>query len=72
MVSNNFRNEGDDDTAHKQLIRYAKKHCTRDMQQFLFKIRARLPALIEDIWAWEKSSQTESMEQSFAKTFWTH
>ena len=54
VVNNNIRNGGDDDNAHKLLISHAKKHCTKEMQQFLFKIRTRLPALIEDIWAWEK------------------
>ena len=53
VVANCFRNTEDDTTAHDQLIAHAKQYCTSAMQQFLFKHRARLPGLIDDIWAWE-------------------
>ena len=48
-----IKNEPDHPTAHLRLIAHAKKHCSREMQAFLFKIRARLPALTDDIWQWE-------------------
>ena len=54
VVKHNMRNTADDTTAHIQLIAWAKEHGTERMQQFLFKHRARLPALIEDIWTWEE------------------
>lgn len=53
VVANGFRNTEDDMTADEQLIAYAKKHCTAPMQQFLFKHRARIPGLVDDIWKWE-------------------
>ena len=53
VVKHAFKNTGDDKTAHLQLIAWAKQHATENMQKFLFKNRARLPALIEDIWEWE-------------------
>ena len=53
VVQNNFRNTADDQTAHLQLIAFAKEKCSRAMWSFLFRIRARLPTLIDDIWRWE-------------------
>ena len=54
VVKEKIRNTPDDSTAHLQLIAWAKQHGTESMQKFLFKNRARLPALIEDIWQWEE------------------
>jgi hypothetical protein len=54
VVTNSIKNNGvDDDSAVEQLIAHAKKHCSMDMRDYLFKIRARLHTLIADIWAWE-------------------
>jgi len=53
VVKHQMRNTPDDQTAHLQLIAWAKAHATENMQKFLFKNRARLPGLIEDIWQWE-------------------
>jgi hypothetical protein len=53
VVQGGLKNEPEHPTAHLRLIAHAKKHCSREMLAFLFKIRARLPALIDDIWQWE-------------------
>jgi hypothetical protein len=54
VVQNDIRNKGvDDDTQGDQLLAHAKKHCSIEVRNFVFKIRARLSALISDIWAWE-------------------
>ena len=54
VVQNGIRNkDADDDTAVDQLIAHAKSHCSWEMREFLFRIRARLSPLIADIWAWE-------------------
>jgi len=53
VVQHNFRDTSDVPTAHLQLIAWAKTHCSRELQAFLFKHRARLSTLIEDIWRWE-------------------
>ena len=53
VVNNGFRNTADYTFAHKDLIAFAKKHCSHEMHKFLFKNRARLPLLINDIWEWE-------------------
>ena len=34
-------------------MQYAKQHCSPATCAFVFKNRARLPALIDDIWRWE-------------------
>ena len=53
VVKHNFKNTPDDNTAHQQLKAWVKKHGSEGMQKFLFKNRARLSTLIEDIWEWE-------------------
>ena len=53
VVGKGFRNTPEDRTAHLRLIAFAKRSCSAPMQQFLFRIRARLPALIDDVWSWE-------------------
>ena len=58
VVKHNFKNTPDDSTAHLQLIAWATSHGTQSMQKFLFKNRARLSTLIEDIWQWELVEQS--------------
>ena len=53
VVRAGIRNTADARTAHLQLQEYAKKHCSVAMCAFLFKHRAKLPNLVDDIWAWE-------------------
>jgi hypothetical protein len=43
VVQGGLKNEPEHPTAHLRLIAHAKKHYSREMQAFLFKIRARLP-----------------------------
>jgi len=53
VVQNGFRNTEDDRTAHLQLINFARQHSSTAVCEFLFKVRSKLPALIDDIWEWE-------------------
>jgi hypothetical protein len=53
VVRAGIRNTDDDHTAHQQLAQYAKSHCSGAMRAWLFKNRAKLPGLIDDIWQWE-------------------
>ena len=54
IVRTGIRNTPDDRTADLQLAAYAKAHCGIDMVSLLFKLRARLSALIDDVWQWEE------------------
>ena len=53
VVENEIRNTPDNPTAAKQLMAWVKTKGTKEMQEFLFKIRGKLSALIDDIWRWE-------------------
>ena len=53
VVESKIRNTPTDRSAHLRLIQYAKSKCSNAVCAFLFKNRARLPALIDDIWQWE-------------------
>ena len=53
IVQHGFKNTPDDQTADKQLIQWVKAHGTPAMVAFVFKIRMKLPALIDDVWSWE-------------------
>ena len=53
VVENGFRNGPDEHIAHLKLAAYAKHHCSKAVQAFLFKRRHALPGLIESIWQWE-------------------
>ena len=54
VVRHNIRNTPDTPEAHLQLIQVAKRCCSAEMVNFLFKMRRRLPALIDDVWLWEE------------------
>ena len=54
VVRCGFQNRNDERHAHQQLIQYVKNHCSAATQAFVFRIRDRLPKLIDDIWAWER------------------
>ena len=54
VVRHNIRNTPDNPNAHLRLIQVAKSVCTPALFDFMFKIRAKLPALIDDIWTWEE------------------
>ena len=53
VVENEIKDKGDTMTADMELIQYAKRHCTKEMQKYLFLNRHRLRPLIDDIWHWE-------------------
>jgi hypothetical protein len=53
VVRNNFRNTPDDMNAHMALMDWAVDYGSTPMRDFLFKHRARLGSLIDDIWKWE-------------------
>ena len=54
VVRFNIRNRSDNRSAHLALIQAAKARCTPEMVKFLFRIRAKLPTLIDDCWTWEE------------------
>ena len=54
IVQEGFRNTPDDPWAHKKLIQYLKANASRSLHHFAFKIRQKLSALIDDVWAWER------------------
>ena len=53
VVRQDICNSADYPFAHLELIAYAKKHCSVPMQAYVWKHRARLPGLIDDVWQWE-------------------
>ena len=53
VVESGIQNTVDDRQAHLRLMKYVKEHCSAATCAFVFKNRARLPALIDDIWRWE-------------------
>jgi len=54
VVRHNTRNTADNQEAHLRLIQVARECCSPAMFAFLFRIRRRLPALIDDVWLWEE------------------
>ena len=56
IVMHNIRNTDDNQEAHLQLIEKAKGVYTPAMQTYLFRIRRKLPRLIDDVWQWEEAS----------------
>ena len=63
IVNKGFRNTPDSAIAHLQLIAYAKHHCSKEVQGFLFKHRHKLPTLIDDVWRWETAEDQLSTAQ---------
>ena len=53
VVRANVRNGADDKSAHHRLAQYAKANCGSTMVNHLFRIRHKLPSMIDDIWQWE-------------------
>ena len=56
VVMNNVRHDASRGDAYLQLVDLAKRICSPAMVAFLFRIRKKLPSLIEDIWTWETVS----------------
>lgn len=53
VVRNNIRNTADDMNAAEALMAWAVDCASKPMVDFLFKHRARLNGLIDDIWKWQ-------------------
>ena len=53
VVQRGFRNAADFPHAHLELIAYVKAHASTALQAHVWKNRARLPALIDNVWQWE-------------------
>ena len=53
IVEQGFRNTPDDTFAHKRLIAYLKDHASPALWLFAWKLRAKLPGIIDDVWSWE-------------------
>ena len=58
IVEKGFQNTADDRTAHKQLAVYARSHGGRELWEWCFKNRQRLPGFIDDVWQWETMDQS--------------
>ena len=54
---------GEGRTAHLQLMQYVKRNCPADICAFVFKIRARLNSLIDDVWDWEQIDEVLAVAQ---------
>ena len=53
VVESQIKNTPDDRNAHLRFMQYVKSHCSQAVCAYVFKNRARLPNLIDDIWRWE-------------------
>ena len=60
IVEQGFRNTPDDRHAHKRLIRYLRSSGSTAVFEWAFRNRHRLPALIDDVWAWENIDEAIS------------
>ena len=56
IVREGFRNTPDDPWACKKLVEFLRTSATPGLFQYAFKIRSKLSALIDDVWAWETVS----------------
>ena len=57
IVSSGIRNSPDDQHAAAKLIDHLKR-TSNDLYAYAFKIRAQLPAFINDVWMWETVGDT--------------
>lgn len=60
IVRNGFRNTADAPWADKQLIQYLKTCGTPALVKLAWRIRQKLPAIIDDVWSWETVGNTLS------------
>ncbi len=58
VVENKFRNTADDYHADKRLVAYLRQHGSHQLFQLAWKLRHKLNALINDVWAWETVDDT--------------
>ena len=54
VVRHGIRNTDDNQEAYLRLIEVATDKCSPAMVQFLFRIRRKLPGLIDDVWKWHE------------------
>ena len=64
VVQKGFKNTPDDRTAHKQLIAHVKAHSSKAMWDYSWKNRARLSAVIDDVWQWEHIEASLAQERA--------
>ena len=60
IVEQGFRNTPDNRHAHQLLIRHLKLRGSPSVFEWAFRNRARLPALIDDVWMWETVDESIS------------
>ena len=53
VVRNGIRNSDEGEEGYLRLIKVAKETCPHAFVDFLFKLRKKLPSLIDDVWSWE-------------------
>ena len=71
VVESGIRNTAGDRQAHLRLMQYVKERCSPATCAFVFKHRARLPTLIDDIWRWESIDQVvAAAEQTLVQSLW--
>ena len=63
VVRHGIRNTDDNQEAHLRLIAVARETCSPAMMSFLFRIRRRLPSLIDDVWTWEEVHDKVALSQ---------
>ena len=54
VVESRIRNLPGDRKANLRLVQHVKANCSNAVCAYVFKNRARLPQIIDDIWAWEE------------------
>ena len=70
VVESGIMNTPQDRHAHLRLMQYAKERCSPATCAFVFKNRARLPTLIDDIWRWESIDSVVAIaEQTLLQHF---
>ena len=56
IVEKGFRNTADEPWAHKRLIEHLRNSASPSVFNLAWKLRSKLGALIDDVWAWETIS----------------
>ena len=67
VVRNGIRNCDEGEAGYLRLIKVAKETCPHAFVDFLFKLRKKLPSLIDDVWSWENVDDL-LMASSFTRT----
>ena len=67
VVRNGIRDCDEGEAGYLRLIKVAKETCPHACVDFLFKLRKKLPSLIDDVWSWENVDDL-LMASSFTRT----